>query len=44
MKPVNFKEQNVVYAKNQPEYQSSPALKIVGAQGVSFALPIILNI
>jgi hypothetical protein len=26
MKPINFKEQNVVYAKDQPEYMPLPAL------------------
>lgn len=26
MKPVEFKEQNVVFAKDQPEYQPLPAL------------------
>lgn len=28
MKPTKFKEQNVVYAENQPEYTPLPALKI----------------
>jgi hypothetical protein len=27
MKPIKFKEQNVVYAKNQPEYIPLPAFK-----------------
>jgi hypothetical protein len=27
MKPIKFKEQNVVYAENQEEYQPLPALK-----------------
>lgn len=27
MKPVTFKEQNVVYAKDQPEYMPLPAFK-----------------
>ena len=27
MKPIEFKEQNVVYAKDQKEYQPLPALK-----------------
>lgn len=27
MKPVTFKEHNVVYAKDQPEYQPLPVLK-----------------
>lgn len=33
MKPIDFKEQNVVLAENQPEYQSLPALKIEGHEG-----------
>lgn len=33
MKPVDFKEQNVVFAENQPEYQALPALKIRGHEG-----------
>ena len=28
MKPVEFKHQNIVFAKDQPEYQPLPALKI----------------
>tara|TARA_R110002020_G_scaffold475112_1_gene708608 strand:+ start:4485 stop:4745 length:261 start_codon:yes stop_codon:yes gene_type:complete len=28
MKPVSFKGQNVVFAKDQPEYQPLPALKM----------------
>ena len=28
MKPVEFKHQNVVFAKDQPEYQPLPALRI----------------
>ena len=28
MKPVEFKHQNVVFAKDQPEYQPLPALKL----------------
>jgi len=28
MKPVSFKHQNVIYAKDQPEYQPLPALKL----------------
>ena len=27
MKPITFKEHNVVYAKDQPEYNPLPALK-----------------
>lgn len=27
MRPTKFKEHNVIYAKNQPEYQQLPALK-----------------
>lgn len=27
MKPIQFKEQNIVYAKDQPEYQPLPAFK-----------------
>jgi len=27
MKPIEFKEQNVVYGKDQPEYMPLPALK-----------------
>jgi hypothetical protein len=27
MKPIEFKEQNIVFAKDQPEYQPLPALK-----------------
>ena len=33
MKPVEFKHQNVVYAKDQPEYQSLPALKLDTKEG-----------
>lgn len=33
MKPVNFKHQNVVFAKYQPEYQPLPALKLDTPQG-----------
>ncbi|MFW5757811.1 MAG: hypothetical protein ACOCYO_03935 [Bacteroidota bacterium] len=28
MKPTKFKQQNITYAKDQPEYQPLPALKI----------------
>ena len=33
MKAVNFKHQNVVYAKDQPEYLPLPALKIESEYG-----------
>ena len=33
MKPINFPEQNVVYAENQPEYLPLPALKANTPQG-----------
>ena len=33
MKPIEFKHQNVVFAKDQPEYQPLPALKIDSQQG-----------
>lgn len=33
MKPVEFKHQNVVFAKDQPEYKPLPALKIDSPQG-----------
>lgn len=33
MKPTKFKHQNVVFAKDQPEYQPPPALKIEGPEG-----------
>lgn len=33
MKPIDFKEQNVVFAENQPEYEALPALKIKGHEG-----------
>ena len=33
MKPVSFKYQNVVFAKDQPEYQPLPALKIDSPEG-----------
>lgn len=43
MKPQEFKEQNCVYAKDQPEYQPLPALKtndymgtVVCCWGLSF--------
>ena len=33
MKPVEFKHQNIVFAKDQPEYQPLPALKIESQTG-----------
>lgn len=33
MKPIEFKEQNVIYAKDQPEYLPLPALKYPGGNG-----------
>ena len=33
MKPTEFKEQNIVFAKDQPEYQPLPALRINSPQG-----------
>lgn len=33
MKPVSFKYQNVVFAKEQQEYQPLPALKIDSPEG-----------
>lgn len=33
MKPVEFKHQNIVFAKDQPEYQPLPALKINSPTG-----------
>lgn len=33
MKPVKFKESNVVFAENQPEYTALPALKIDSPTG-----------
>lgn len=33
MKPVSFKHQNIVFAKDQPEYQPLPALRIDSPQG-----------
>lgn len=33
MKPVEFKHQNVVFAKDQPEYQPLPALKLDTPEG-----------
>jgi len=33
MKPINFKHQNIIYAKDQPQYQPLPALKIKSENG-----------
>lgn len=33
MKPIKFKEHNVVYAENQPEYQPLPAFRNDSHQG-----------
>ena len=33
MKPIEFKHQNIVYAKDQPEYQPLPALKLKTNEG-----------
>ena len=33
MKPTEFKHQNIVYAKNQPEYKPLPALKLDTQEG-----------
>lgn len=33
MKPIEFKEQNVVFAKDQPEYRPLPAFKNDSPQG-----------
>ena len=33
MKPVNFKYQNTVFAKDQPEYLPLPSLKLEGEKG-----------
>ena len=33
MKPITFKEKNVVFAENQPEYLPLPAFKDSGEQG-----------
>jgi hypothetical protein len=35
MKPTEFKEQNIVFAKNQPEYLPLPAFKSTDGQVVS---------
>lgn len=33
MKGVSFKDQNIVFAEDQPEYESLPALKIDSKEG-----------
>jgi hypothetical protein len=33
MKPIDFKDRNVIYAEKQPEYTSIPALKIDSDNG-----------
>ena len=33
MKPVEFKHQNIVFAKDQPEYQPLPALRLDSPNG-----------
>lgn len=33
MKPVEFKHQNIIFAKDQPQYQPLPALKIESPEG-----------
>ena len=33
MKPIEFEHQNVIFAKDQPEYQPLPALKLNTEQG-----------
>jgi len=33
MKPIEFKHQNIVFAKDQPEYQPLPALRIDSPTG-----------
>lgn len=33
MKPVNFKHQNTIFAKDQPEYHPLPALRLGGKEG-----------
>ncbi len=33
MKPVEFKHQNIVFAKDQPEYQQLPALRLDTPEG-----------
>lgn len=33
MKPIKFKHQNIVFAKDQPEYNQLPALKLDSPRG-----------
>jgi len=33
MKPIEFKEQNAIFAKNQPQYRPLPALKLNNGDG-----------
>jgi hypothetical protein len=33
MKPIEFKHQNIIFAKDQPEYQPLPALRIDSPSG-----------
>ena len=33
MKPIEFKDQNVIFAKDQPEYQPLPALRLNTPEG-----------
>jgi hypothetical protein len=33
MKPIKFKHQNIVFAKDQPEYNQLPALKLDSPEG-----------
>ncbi len=33
MKPIEFEEQNIVFAKDQPEYQPLPAYRQMGKTG-----------
>ena len=32
MKPIDFKERNVIFAENQPEYQPLPAFRDVNSE------------
>ena len=40
MKPISFKHQNIIFGKDQPEYQQLPALKLTTPQGevISYSL------
>jgi hypothetical protein len=33
MRPVNFKHQNTIFAKDQPQYQQLPTLLLEGPEG-----------